>query len=212
MRIMVKMVKIDEKDVKIIKKLIRNPRTSDSKISKETGIAVMTVNRKRRYMEKQGLITYYTDFCHGKKGIRDFYIKQLYIVKLRVGITIDKFLEIDIKGKMMDISPWFITESYVGEMDGRFAWIFVANAESVNEMLETFNGQIIPIIKKQFGETAVINVITCRITDLISMHHNYFPGINMEDGSMKKDWPEERIFVSKKNYSFNDKKTRISDY
>ena len=29
------------------------------------------------------------------------------------------------------------------------------------------------------------------------VHHNYLPHVNIENGRIKKDWPDEYIFVNK---------------
>ena len=42
------MIKLDEKEQKIVKELIKNPRISDTQIAKNTNIPVMTINRKRK--------------------------------------------------------------------------------------------------------------------------------------------------------------------
>ena len=45
---------------RIIRNLIKNPRISDNKISKITGIPTITVNRKRKKLEAEGLLHYHT--------------------------------------------------------------------------------------------------------------------------------------------------------
>jgi len=87
------MVQIDAQEEKIIRELIRNPRISDNKISRRTGVPVMSVNRKRKSLEKRGLISYYCDFAHGGQGTQDFFVRQLYIVKFKGGVTREQFLK-----------------------------------------------------------------------------------------------------------------------
>jgi len=53
-------IKLDDKEVLIVKELIKNPRSSDNGISKITKIPVKTVNRKRKGLESRNLISYYT--------------------------------------------------------------------------------------------------------------------------------------------------------
>ena len=73
---------LDEHEVKIIRELIRNPRISDNKISKRTKIPVMTVNRKRKRLEEQKLLRYYTSINKGEFGLKIFGAKALYIIQI----------------------------------------------------------------------------------------------------------------------------------
>ena len=41
-----------------------------------------------------------------------------------------------------------------------------------------------------------MNVETVPLTRMVRVHHNYMPATNMEDGRIKKDWPDEFIFVN----------------
>ena len=59
---------LDKQERLIIRELIKNHRISDNKIGKNTGIPVMSVNRKRKSMEKEGLLTYYTSLKKHSDG------------------------------------------------------------------------------------------------------------------------------------------------
>lgn len=208
------MVVLNEKEVKIVRELIRNPRISDSKISKKTGVPVMTVNRKRRFFEENSLISYYADFCHGESGTKDFHSKQLYVIKFKSNITRDVYLKKMIQNKFdKKFQSQKIIESYLGEKDGRLALIVIVNAKNEAELVETFNGKIIQNLNNSLGEDCIIDITTTRITDLIRTHHNYLPLLNMEKGIIKKDWPDDWIFIDRKSYGLNDiGYKRISDF
>ena len=73
-----KMVKLDKIEQKIVKELIRNARASDSEISKKTSIPVMTVNRRRKKLEDEKVLRYYTSLDKGEFGMEIFGAKKLF--------------------------------------------------------------------------------------------------------------------------------------
>jgi len=207
------MVKPDKQEVQIIRELIRNPRISDNKISKRTGVPVMSVNRKRKRLEQSGLISYYTDFCHGERGTQDFYAKQLYIIKFVGGLTREQFLRFIANDKQYnEFMSMYAVEAYLGEKDGRLSLIIILNGKNVTELVEIFNSTIISMFRTAFGEDSIKDIITARVTDLIRTHHNYMPMVNMEDGIIKDDWPNNWIFVSRESYGLKGMITKTSDF
>ncbi|MBN2457766.1 winged helix-turn-helix transcriptional regulator [Candidatus Woesearchaeota archaeon] len=207
------MVQIDQQEERIIRELIKNPRISDNKISKNTGIPVMTVNRKRKNLETRGLISYYADFCHGEHGTQDFYAKQLYIIKFKVGITREQFLNyISEDKKYQKFMSMYTVESYLGEKDGRLSLITIMNGKNIAELVEILNSTIFNMFRDEFGDDSIRNIMTARITDLIRTHHNYLPLVNMKDGTIKKDWPDEWIFVTRESYGIKERIGKQSDF
>jgi len=77
--------KFDEKEVKILRELIRNPRASDNMISKKTDIPVMTVNRKRKRLEDERVLRYYVSIDKGEFGLKIFGAKVLFAIKFKIG-------------------------------------------------------------------------------------------------------------------------------
>ena len=192
------MRELDQNEVKIVRELIRNPRISDNQIAKKTNVPVMTVNRKRKKLEKEGLLRYFTSFDTGEHGTGMFKAKQLYIIKFKVGITRQKYLEsLEYDKKIRGFNADYISLSYLGEKDGHLALIMVLDAETESKLVDEFSNRIIPYIREKLGEDAIREVITTRIMDTIRRHHNYLPAINMENGVMKKEWPDDWIFVDK---------------
>ncbi|MFP4402989.1 MAG: winged helix-turn-helix domain-containing protein [Nanoarchaeota archaeon] len=195
------MYKINEYEEKIIKELIKNPRISDNAISKKTKIPVMTVNRKRKKLEENNLISYYTDFCHGEKGINDFFTKELFLIKFNRGITRDDYLNFIKKEKInKNILPMYVAETYLGEKDGCLSLILIINSKNTAELIDFFNSTIINMLKKQFGKDCILDVITTKLTDLIRVHHNYMPNINMKKGIIDSKWPDDWIFVTRNRH------------
>jgi DNA-binding Lrp family transcriptional regulator len=200
------MVELDEQEVKILRELVKNPRLSDNKIAKQTKIPLMTVNRKRKKMEKEGMISYYVDISHSKRGTNDFNSKQFYIVKFRSEVTKKALSDIFLKdAHLRKFCVEHIPCAYLGEKDGRLALIIIVNAESESDLIDSFNGKIIPLFKKHFGEDCIIDIITTRIVDMISVHHNYFPYVNMEHGVIQQNWQDDWIFIDRKSFEAGNK-------
>ncbi len=190
------MIKLKPDDVKIIRELIKNPRISDNKISKNTKIPVMSVNRKRKKLEASGFLRYYTSFDTGEHGTKFFNTKQLYIVRLKEGITKEQYLQtLEYDKNLREFNAQYISWSYLGEKEGQLAMCFILDAKTESDLVDEFNGKIIPDIKEKLGKDSVEDVTTCRLHTPIRFLHNYLPFINMEKGFMKKDWLDEWIFI-----------------
>lgn len=187
----------DEKEERILKELIKNPRVSDNQIAKNTKIPVMTVNRKRKKLEDDGKVLYFT---YINENNFEFNASQLYIVKFKSGITREMYLnKIKTDPKFKEIYSKYISESYLGEKDGHLALMMMIEATTDSELVEIFNGLIVRSLKSYFGEDAVLEIITTRLSLPVRMHHNYLPLINMDGGVIKKGWNEEYIHVNKKD-------------
>ena len=194
------MRELDQNEVKIIRELIRNPRISDNQIAKRTKIPVMTVNRKRKKLEKEKFLRYYTSLDKGEFGCHIFGAKQLYIIKFKMGITRKKYLEVmetDNKWRMFNCK--YISMAYLGEKDGHLALIIILDAKDEAHLVEEFNGKIIPFLNEKLGKNTVIDTTTTSLSKLIRVHHNYLPYTNIEGGKIKDEWPDDMIFVDEVN-------------
>lgn len=188
---------LDEHEVKIVRELIRNPRISDNQIARKTKIPVMTVNRKRKRLEKDRFLRYYVSLDKGEFGLHIFGAKQLYIIKFKIGITRKKYLEImetDAKWRMFNCR--YISLAYIGEKDGHLALMIILDAKDEAHLVEEFNGNIVPFLKEKFGEDAIKEITTASLSKLVRVHHNYMPYINIENGKIKDGWPDDMIFVN----------------
>lgn len=187
---------LDNNETKIVRELIRNPRISDNQIAKRTKIPVMTVNRKRKILEKENLLRYFTAIDTGEFGTGKYQAKQLYIIKFKIGITRERYLsQVEEDKRFMGFYSRYISISYLGEKDGHLALILIIDAETDTKIVDEFNGKIIPHLEEKLGEDCVKEIITTKISNTIRRHHNYIPSINMEQGIIKKDWPDGWIFV-----------------
>ena len=191
------MRELDEKEVKIIRELIRNPRASDNMIARKTDIPVMTVNRKRKALEEKNMIRYYISLDKRHPELRIFEAKGLYIIKFKIGITRKQYvetLEEDPNWRMFNSR--FISSAYLGDKDGHLALIITLDAVTKDRLTEEFNGKIVPFLKEKLGSDCIKEVITASIDKTVRTHHNYLPAMNMRNGVVKKEWPNEYIFIN----------------
>lgn len=194
----------DEKEEKILKELIKNPRVSDNQIAKNAKIPVMTVNRKRKKLEEDDKVLY---MSYVNNLNSDYNARQLYTIKFKSGITRELYInKIQNDYKFKEIYSNYVSDSYLGEKDGHLALIMSIDASSESELVEIFNGLIVKSLKSNFGDDSILEIVTTRISLPIRLHHNYLPLINMEKGTIKKNWNDDYIFVEKKDKSVNAQK------
>lgn len=190
------MKELDVQERLIVRELIKNPRLSDNQVSKLTKVPVMSVNRKRKALEEQGLLNYYTYLDTSRYGMKVLPARQLYLIKLKIGITKKEFIE-----KLMSdpltrtFNTQHIYESYVGEKDGQLVWTVVLEGGKGNEIVEIYNGKLVPLLKHHFDSDCIEETTTFRLTTQLRLLHNYMPLLNVENGKMKKDWINDNIFI-----------------
>ena len=188
---------LDNQEAKIVRELIKDPRLSDNKIAKKTGVPVMTVNRKRKRLEEERLLRYYASLDKGEFGLHIFDAKKVYILMFKMGITRQKYLEVLEEDPMWRmLNSRFISLAYLGEKDGHLALMIILDAPDKEDLVEEFNGKIVPFLREKMGNDAIVNVMTMSLDKLVRVHHNYMPAINMENGRIKKNWPDDLVFVN----------------
>lgn len=189
---------LDDQEQKIVRALIRDPRESDNAIGELTGVNVRTVSRKRQRLEEAGTLAYYTHLNLSAEGTGQFTTRHLYIIKFRIGITFTQLME-DIQREpfVRSIFSEVIFESHIAEIDGKLAMLLFIDGASEKEIVETAQGQLIPSLLRNHGENSIEEVQTIRVLAPIRVLRNYLPAVNMENGYLKKDWPDEAIYVGK---------------
>ncbi len=190
------MKRLDDQEIKIAKALIRNPRISDNRLGEENGIPPRTVGRKRARMEEEGLLRYFTELDMGPEGTGYFQCRHLYIVRFKVGVTIRQLREeIDKEPNVATVFTRAIYESHLAEIDGRVALVMVVDGTSEADIVDKFQEQIVPSLRRAHGDDSIEEVSTIRLLGPVRIARNYLLGINIEGGNIRDDWNDEAIFV-----------------
>jgi DNA-binding Lrp family transcriptional regulator len=190
------MKSLDEQERMIVRHLIRDPRESDNGIGEATGVNVRTVGRKRQKLEAAGVLSYFTHLDLSTKGTGEFNTRHLYIIKFSMGVTYSQLLE-DIKREpyVRSIFTEIIFESHIAEIDGKLAMLLFIDGASDLDIVQTAHEKLIPSLRRNHGEESIEEVSTIRVLSPVRMMRNYVLPVNMEDGYIRKDWPDDAIYV-----------------
>ncbi|MBA3063921.1 winged helix-turn-helix transcriptional regulator [Candidatus Woesearchaeota archaeon] len=188
-------VEIDQQEKVIIRELIKNPKISDNQISKNTKVPVKTVNRKRKILEKRGIINYFTCLNNGIDGTGRFTAKQQYIITFKYGITRSSIIEKIGKEMPRLIELKHIADCSVGDKDGHAIIAMTIESRVESDIIEVFNAEILPKLKRLLGEDAVIKTDVLTFNSHFIIMHNYMPLINMRNGKIKEEWSDDLVFV-----------------
>lgn len=187
---------IDDKDRAILRRLVRDPTISDNQIAKLASMPVKTVNRRRKALEDNEIVSYHLNVNMGKGGTGRFLARHLYIIEFKLGFPQSRLItEIKEEPNVRTIFTDHIYESHIAEVDGHTALIMLVEGRSDEEINDAFNSKIIPSLKKNHGEDAIIDVKTIRLGEPIRILHNYIFMVNMEKGKIKEEWSDNAIFV-----------------
>jgi hypothetical protein len=190
------MRELDEQEKLIVRQLIRDPRESDNGIGELTDVNVRTVGRKRQRLEQEGVLSYYTQLDLSARGTGQFNTRHLYIVKFKIGVTYKQLTE-DIQREpfVRSIFTEIIFESHIAEIDGKLAMLMFIDGASDTEIVQTVQEKLIPSLLKNHGENSIEEISTVRLLAPVRVMRNYLPFVNMENGYIKKDWPNDAIYV-----------------
>jgi DNA-binding Lrp family transcriptional regulator len=189
---------LDDQERAIVRALIRDPRESDNAIGLKTGVNVRSVGRKRQRLEEEGILTYFTHVDLSERGTGQFPIRHLYIITFRNGIT-HSGLVADIQKEpfVRSLFTEVIFESHIAEIDGKLAMLLFIDGASEKDIVETVQGQLIPSLLKNHGEGSVEEVRTIRVLSPVRMLRNYIMPVNVRNGYLKPDWPDDAIYMGK---------------
>jgi DNA-binding Lrp family transcriptional regulator len=192
------MKSLDEQERMIVRHLIRDPRESDNGIGEATGVNVRTVGRKRQKLEAAGVLSYFTHLDLSTKGTGEFNTRHLYIIKFSMGVTYSQLLE-DIKREpyVRSIFTEIIFESHIAEIDGKLAMLLFIDGADETNIVQTVQEQLIPSLLRNHGEDSIEAVNTVRVLAPVRTMRNYIQPVNMNAGYIKKDWPDEAIYVGR---------------
>ncbi len=132
----------------------------------------------------------------GTEGTGRFSARHLYIIRFKLGFPQARLVEeIMEERNVRTVFTDYIYESHIAEVNGHTALVMIVEGHSDDEINEAFNSKIIPSLKKNHGEDAIVDVSTIRLSKPIRVFHNYLFMVNMEGGKLSKDWPYNSIFV-----------------
>ena len=168
--------KIEEKDKLIIKELIKRPRISDSAISKNTGIPVKTVNRRRKYLEKSNTLNYMTFVNNFPGGTARFNSMALYTILFEYGVTTEGLRKI-ITSQEYNQHP-IITKhvmlDMVGEKEGMVTYTLIITSRAHEDLVEILNADIVPMMKRYMGNDSIRKIEENPIRAVNRTGHNNF--------------------------------------
>jgi len=142
------------------------------------------------------LINYFVNPNMGAYGTGRFGARHLHIIKFKLGIPKSRIVkEVTEEKNVKGCFSQYIYESHIAEVEGHVALVMILEGKSDDDIMENFNKVIVPSLKKNHGQDSIIGVETIRLSDPIRMFHNYVPMINMEKGKLKREWPDELIFL-----------------
>lgn len=189
---------LDEQERAIVRALIRDPRDSDNAIGLKTGVNVRSVGRKRQRLEEEGILSYYTHVDLSDRGTGQFPIRHLYIITFRNGITHGGLVaDIQKEPFVRSVFTEVIFESHIAEIDGKLAMLLFIDGASEKDIVETVQGQLVPSLLKNHGDNSIEEVRTIRVLSPVRMLRNYILPVNVRNGYLKPDWPDEAIYMGK---------------
>ncbi len=189
------MEKLDENDRTICRELIKDPRLSDNKISRNTGIPVKTVNRKRKRLENGNVINYMTFIENNSEGTGKFGSMAQFVITFRQGITRKLFIENLQRVGFTYHEIKHVRDAYIGEYEGRLSYILNIESRVQSDLLEVFNSDIIPKLQNMLGHDCIYETRVIYLHSNVTKLHNYIKDFNIKNGKIKDDWPNENIYT-----------------
>lgn len=187
---------LDANEQAIIRALIRDPRASDNAVGNTTGVNVRTVSRKRQRLEEDGVLSYFAHVDLSESGTGQFPARHLYIVQFRNGITHSGLLaDIQREPFVRSIFTQVIFESHIAEIDGKLAMLLYIDGRSEKDIVETVQGSLIPSLLRNHGDDSIEQVRTIRVLSPVRMLRNYILPVNMANGYLRPDWPDDAIYT-----------------
>lgn len=88
-----------------------------------------------------------------------------------------------------------IADCSVGDKDGHAIIAMTIESRVESDIIEVFNAEILPKLKRLLGEDAVIKTDVLTFNSHFIIMHNYMPLINMRNGKIKEEWSDDLVFV-----------------
>lgn len=184
----------DPANDKITRALIRDPRLSDNAISEQTNVPARTVTRKRKSMETQGLLHYFTS-CN-LNAVANGTECHIYLIQLRQGISARSVLRcMNHEPRLATVFTKYVSESHLVEIDGLTAIMLFINGSRGSRVMDIFQQEIVPELVKRHGSDCIDHLSTMRLVAPLRIHHNYLPGINLTGAKLHTDWPDAGLHI-----------------
>ncbi|HKB92558.1 MAG TPA: winged helix-turn-helix transcriptional regulator [Opitutaceae bacterium] len=190
------MTPLDEQEKAIAKQLIRNPRATDKSISVATGIQLRTVGRKRQKLEKLGVVRYGCSVDLSETGTGEFSACHLYVVKFGIGITVNDIVRAVGSSERLVSNSDIFKETYYAEHDGRLAMISLVEGINDRSIFESIQQRLVSEVLRVLGPGAIEDITTVRILAETRRLRNYVPLVNIKEGIIAADWPDDAIYVA----------------
>jgi hypothetical protein len=131
-------------------------------------------------------------------GTRQYNTRHLYTIKFRIGVTYKRLLEdIQRENAVKSVFTEVIFESHIAEIDGKLAMLLFIDGESDLDIVQTVQEKLIPSLLRNHGEDSIEEVSTVRILLPVRAMRNYVLPVNMTEGYLRKDWPDEAVYVGR---------------
>ncbi len=191
-----KNIKISDKEQLILRELIKNPRVSDNQISKTTGIAVKTVNRRRKHLEDRNMVVYSAQVNNYEKGTKRFGATCMYSLFFRYGTTKEKIKSIII-GEAYRRHPAVIKHimfDFVGEKEGSVVYTLILASRASADFIEILNADIIPLFSGILGQNCVAKVEEMTVGFFNKTSHNNYSWW-VFSGERNREIDDKEIYV-----------------
>jgi hypothetical protein len=163
------MSEINIQDRQILSFLTKNPRISDSAISKATKIPIKTVSRHRKKLASS-IVQTYTAIDFIKAGV--FTGRSVFIIELAPGIAQMDFLSTFGTG-FSKASTKHISELFIGKRDGGLSLHLTLESYKFTDLFEILNADILSELKAAFGDSCIQKVTAYNDIVPIIRHTNY---------------------------------------
>jgi DNA-binding Lrp family transcriptional regulator len=189
---------LDDQERLILRALVRDPRQSDNSIAESCRVNVRTVSRKRQRLEREGIVSYYANVDLSASGTGQCKTRHLYTIKFRIGVTYRQLLEdIQKEPAVRSVFTEVLFESHIAEIDGKLAMLLFIDGESDLDIVQTVQEKLIPSLLRNHGADSIEEVSTVRILSPVRAMRNYVLPVNMHEGFIRADWPDDAIYVGR---------------
>lgn len=187
--------RLEEQEKAICRELVRCPRCTDKHLSDATGIPLRTVGRKRRRLEAEGILKFFSEVDLGPSGTGQYPSRHLYVLQFKVGVSLDEIRERFIEVTSREDSNGTVYETALAEIDGRLAMLITIDGHTEKEIVQRMHDDVIPSFIRNHGQGIIDRVSNMRVLETTRRLRNYVPLVNMNGSSICPSWPADSLHV-----------------